>query len=359
MRTRTIPRGARHLRAYADFRSYLEDFVCGRYRFLWFVGRPGITKTESLRAAVRGRNVYHAKGGQLTPAQFYKECYRHLDQPIILDDAEHLLENKVGAKLISALGDTTPARLLCYATTSRVLEEVPQRFWTTSPLCLLSNRATAHEHILSRAVTLYFDPTNLEVHRAVAAWFWDQQIHDWFGQHLFRLPPLDARWYVTASADKEAGRDWERIVLETHVPDRALSLIQDLERDPAHPTREDKARRFKELMGDARGASRGSYFRMRSRLEQAGRLEVEAVAPIPLRRRRPPATPSRMELDSIEATVPAPPEQEEPAADVPARAAFAQPVRGPESPPASPSRMLLDDRLPWEDRPGDDEEGEE
>ena len=73
---------------------------------------------------------------------------------------------------------------------------------------IVSNRSTAHEDIRSRAIVLYFDPTNLEVHRAVARWYWDQQIHDYFGQHLSRLPPLDVRWYIHAYGDKLAGRDW-------------------------------------------------------------------------------------------------------------------------------------------------------
>ena len=61
MRTRKVPRGARHLRTYAEFHSYLVDFVNGHYPFLWVVGRPGLAKTESIRAAVRGRAVYYRK----------------------------------------------------------------------------------------------------------------------------------------------------------------------------------------------------------------------------------------------------------------------------------------------------------
>ena len=51
----------------------------------------------------------------------------------------------------------------------------------------------------------------------MAKWFWDQEIHDWFGGHLFRLPPLDTRWYVMASNDKRAGRDWRRLILSGRV----------------------------------------------------------------------------------------------------------------------------------------------
>jgi hypothetical protein len=83
-----------------------------------------------------------AKSGddQLTPVQFYIDCYRHRSQPIILDDAEHLLETPIGEKLISSLGETRPTKQLSYGTTSHVLGEVPDNFYTTSPLCIIANK---------------------------------------------------------------------------------------------------------------------------------------------------------------------------------------------------------------------------
>src|SRR4051794_3045357 len=134
MRNRKVPRDARRLRTYAEMQSYLRDFVDGIYLFLWIVGRPGEAKTEPVRAAAGGREVYFRKGGQLTPLQLYLDCYRHRGRPVILDDADHLLQSTVGARLVSSLGDTTPARLLSYGSTARALGEVPQSFHTTSPL---------------------------------------------------------------------------------------------------------------------------------------------------------------------------------------------------------------------------------
>lgn len=48
---------------------------------------------------------------------------------------------------------------------------------------------------------------------------------------------------------------------------RAVCIVPDLEGDPACPTREDKARRFTQLMGTAEGAPRATFFRLRLRLE--------------------------------------------------------------------------------------------
>jgi hypothetical protein len=355
MRTRKAPHGARHLRTYAEFASYLADFAARRYPFLWAVGRPGTGKTELIRSALRGRRSYYVNAGQLTPAQLYLDCYRHRGEPIVLDDAEHVLESPVGAKLVAALGDTGVVKRLCFRTTSRALGGAPPAFDTTSPLCIIANRTTKHEEIQSRAVTLCFDPTNREVHRAVAGWFWDQPIHDWFGRHLTRLPPLDTRWYVIADHDKRAKRDWQRIILDAHAPNKAAIIVQDLETDPAHPTREGKARRFVELMGHAKGASRATYFRLRARLEEEGRLAVDTIPPIRLRRTGPPAVPSAVELEALAAAPPGEPEEEARPLDVPAREEFARPVAGHAPPPAPPPRPALDDAVAWERRPRQDE----
>jgi len=359
MRNRKIPRDARHLRTEKEFQSYLADFGANRYPFLWVVGRPGTGKTEAITAAVRGRKVYYRKAAQLTPLQLYIDCYRHLGQPIILDDAEHLLDNSLGAKLISALGDTSRVKHLAYGTTTRLLEDVPKCYHTTSPLCIIANRATAHEYLQSRAVTLYYDPTNLEIHRAAARWYWDQEIYDWFGQHLHRLEPVDSRWYVIADCDKRAGRNWQRIIQDAHVQNRAACIVQDLETDKAYPGREDKVKRFVELLKEAHGASRASYFRLRRRLEEEDRLIVRAVPTVRLRHAKPPTTPSTADLELLEQAIPSEPEEEPRPIDVPtAREEFSQPIQGHAQPPTTPSRPMLDDSLPGEppERHEDDDE---
>lgn len=359
MRTPKIPPGTRHLRTFAELNSYMNDIIANRYPLLWVFGRPGIRKSQSILEAARGHRVYYRKSGQLTPAQFYIDCYHHRGEPIILDDAEHLLDNKVGAKLISALGETSPAKFMSYSTTSRVLGEVPPSYYTTSPVCLLANEGTMQPHMLSRGLNTYFDPNNLEIHQDCASWFWDQEIHDWFGQHLYRLPPLDIRWYFYADRDKRAGRNWQQLILTTHVPQRAICVVQDLESDPAYPTREDKSRRFIEIIGTGKGASRSTYHRTRKRLVEAECLIPQTVPSMLLRHTTPPSIPSIDELDSLGDTpLPAQPEAVPYPLDLPGRQAFQEPIRGQPTPPAPRPPMNLDDAVPWETRRGpvDDDE---
>jgi len=329
MRLPTIPHCARHIRTYGEFEGYLTDFSQGIYPFLWIVGRSGLMKTESIKRATRTATVYYRKGGQLTPLQFYKDLFEHQGQPVILDDAEHLLELKIGGKLVSALGETTIEKRLDYGSTTRNLGNVPQTFFTTSPLCIIANQNTRDAALQSRAILLYFDPPNAEVHQAVSRWYWDQEIHDWFGQHLARLKPLDCRSYLHADRDKTAHRDWRKLMLDTHGVRRISTTVQDLETDPAYPTREDKAQRFVELMRNEKGASRPSYFRIRRKLESNGALAVEAVPSIRLFQRRP-STPTPIEIEALA-----------------------------ESPPPRKVTSIVDspdaDRLPWE-RPVEEDE---
>jgi hypothetical protein len=339
----------RRVRSYADLEQYLRGFAEGHYNFLWLTGRPGAGKTEAVNAALTG-NVLRFKGGQLTPLALYNSLYEHRGQPVVLDDAEHILKDEVGRRLISALADTKPEKLLTYATSSR-LRGAPAAFVTTSRLCVISNApvGSKHEFLRSRAVCLRFDPTNLEIHRSVARWFWDQEVFDWFGRHVDRLGPLDARDYVKAFQDKVSGRCWRTVILDTLGPARAEVIVQDLEADPAYPTPPDRVRRFGELVGESGSGSRASYYRVRKKLQAEGRLTFDPAPRIPLRHTRPPEPAGAAALEVL-ATPPPPPREPEPAGSRPsAREAFANPNRN-QARAAAPAAPQLDDTLPFEVR---------
>ena len=97
------------------FEAFREPFSKG---FREGTARYGLLFSH-LEPAQVNNFVYYRKAGQLTPLQFYIDCYQRRGQPILLDDVEPLLENKIGAKLVSALGDTTPMKQMSYASTGR------------------------------------------------------------------------------------------------------------------------------------------------------------------------------------------------------------------------------------------------
>jgi hypothetical protein len=342
------PRTVRHLRLYEEMRGYLRDFVDGHYPFLWLTAQTGVGKSEAILAAIGNRKVMYYKSGQLTPLALFKACHQNRDVPIVLDDVEHLLKDVIGYKLISALGDTSREKLLNWHSESGKLGAVPARFTTTSPLCIIANIGVNRAAIQSRALMLHFEPDNVEVHRMVACWFWDQEIHDWVGKRLGRLERIEARSYIHAANDKATLRDWQHHFREANAKDAVESLVQDLEVDPAYPTVKDRVRRFREILGSERG-SRATYFRVKKRLTKAGRLKLDAcIEVIPVQGKRP------VRPQAEEAT-PTPP-----AADVPARDDFRQPIRGAgaNGVAATPTRQVLDDVASHE-RTTNNEEDEE
>lgn len=363
-----VPRGSRVLRAYVELESYIRDFVDGRYRFLWIYGRYGLGKSESITRAISGRPHYYRKAGQLTPLQFYKDAYELRDGvPIILDDPRTFLENSIGRNLISALGDTSRIKQVGYGTTRSLgttpdgKDKIPQTFESKSHLCIIANHSSVNGELESRAITLFFDPTNEEIHRSTARWFWDQEIHDWFGQHVYRMQPIDVRWYLEAADDKAAYRDWRQNLLDTRALNRVQTIVQDLELDSTYAPGDDKAAAFEERMGSARGRSRASYYRIRKRLEDAGTLVAKnAVSRIPLVRTTPPGDPSDLELEAAAQPPPLPPVQVDKRLDLPAHERFRQPINGTVANPGRQHPSILDDRLPWEGQdPDEGQDGEQ
>lgn len=355
MKTPKVPKGARTVRLYPELESYLMHFAEGKEPFLWIVGRPGLSKSESIRRATAKRKVLLIGAGQITPFHFYQQCYLHRGEPIILDDAEIILDAPTGKKLVSALGELSPAKRLFWGSSNRALERdgIPATFYTNSPLCVIANRVTNDPAVMSRGTLLHFAPANPEVHRAVADWFWDQEIHDFIGRNVTAFGPLDVRWYVKASRDKKNRRDWKRILLESHGNSPEESTVQGLEIDPRCLTSEEKVRAFSE----ATGRSERTYFRIRSRLESQGTLTPPPFVPTPVRGR----SPEKIDMETLDclteaAARPTAVEEEQPAlrvVDVPAPNPREEFTR-----PAPPRRPLLrpfqaDDTTAL-DRPGEE-----
>jgi hypothetical protein len=339
--------GTRLLTRYAELESYLKQFADGIYRFIWVTGRPGTGKSESIQAAMRGRKVLYVKSGQVTPLSLYIACYEHMNEPIILDldDMESMLKDTNGRRLLLALGETTPSKQLHWHSMSPRMGDVPSSFETSSPLCVIANDPPLHAAIRSRARKLEFAPTNIEIHRYAATWFWDQPIHDWFGQHLDRLHPLDLRWYVEAHEDRHAGRDWADLLMKSYALDPAEALVQNLQDDPSCPRRQDKERRFAEIMAGRKGGSRANYDIILKRLRKKGSLRPEIVGTIPVRGKRPPANVGDEKA-------------REPPADLPAREGFARPISGQSGRQERPPRVGADDSVGFE-RPMEDDDAED
>jgi hypothetical protein len=327
-----VPRDTRLITEYSELLDYLTNFARRIYHFVWLEGHPGTGKSERVRitlSKILGDKFYHIKSGSITPLALYKQCHKHQNEPIVLDldELESMLQNSNGRRLLLALGESKPKKLLSWETTSRALGETPEAFETSSSLCVIANEPPRYRHIRSRAVKLLFQPSNLELHKYAATWFWDQEIHNFVGSHLQRLEQLDLRSYVHAYADKLASKDWGRILLQAYSADLAEVIVQDLHRDPAFPRRKDKVRRFVELMRGRPGGSPSNYGVIRKRLQEAKRLEVQPVAPIPVGGTAPEQPDQHQETEPTAADAAS------------ARPAFLTPITGQTPPPATPTPL--------------------
>lgn len=287
------------IRTYEEFEGYIRAFAGGKFSLLVIVGRPGISKSESIRRAVDvtqgkpvrggragsppkprrkraggavgaspkpprkpravgkkpaategkigGTAVLYCKGGQLTPLEFYIQCYKHQHQPIILDDANAIMRKDIGKRLLMSLTDSRPVKTTDYRTTNKLLREenVPTSFQTKSRVCYISNSwlpdSPEAEALEDRAQLVWFEPSAREVHLFTAPWFWDDEIYQYVGSRLHLIDQHSCRLYARAAELKEAGLDWRRHI-DRHCYGTHVRLFQELQADEKFQPEEDRSR---------------------------------------------------------------------------------------------------------------------
>lgn len=127
---------------------------------------------------------------------------------------------------------------------------------------------------------VFFQPSALEVHRRTAAWFWDQEIFDFFGERLHLLQEASLRHYLAAWELKQARLDWKRLVLSRCLSGRAL-LVAQLQADATYASEAERVRAFI-AQG---GGSRSTYFNL------ARQQRAPVTAPAIRLQHRPPKRP--------------------------------------------------------------------
>ena len=136
--------------------------------------------------------------------RLYIEAFRHRPHALVLDDimggGAAREEGEYRALLLALCERDKPARV-SWATQTRELAEagVPGTYHTSSRVVIIRNSWEVDAAIASRATfKFFFAPGNLEAHRHAATWCNDQQAHDFLGENLAALPPIDLRWYEDA-----------------------------------------------------------------------------------------------------------------------------------------------------------------
>ena len=251
---RQVPEGAERLTTYAQLIAVIQAFAQGHLHAVLVVGDGGLGKTEAVREALDGRG--HEIKGRASGFQLYREALEHRDEPLVLDDIDHVTRDSAKLALLKCLLETTALKTLTWHTAVARREGLPTRFETRSRVILLANRwTTADADVVAvedRVHVYEFVPDNLEVHTRAATFFWDQTVYDYIGERLGLFPRLTLRHYVLAWEKKLAGLGqgvgWRDYLLSRGLKGNAL-LVAQLRFDASFATEADRVAAFLERTG--------------------------------------------------------------------------------------------------------------
>ena len=270
-RSRQLPQNATCIKTYAEFQELIAHFALLHFDLLAIVGRPGLSKSKSLKVATEGLNPLVIKGRK-SAIDLYTDLYHHQDKPVILDDADNLIGDRLCREYVKALTETDKYKRLDWGTKTKLLlkEGVPSFFHTESKVCIIANFWNTKDPLLnsleSRAEFIAFDPGWIEVYRQVSTWFWDQEIFDYVGDRLGVLREPDCRLFVKAYNRKTAGMKrltWQALI-DAYVDDTLGLHVRKLLADRRYKTNNSRAEAFKQETG----ADRSTFYRRMADLKR-------------------------------------------------------------------------------------------
>lgn len=156
------------IRTYTELQEFLTGFAEGKFNLVVLQGGKGIGKTYTVKQALR--NTKHVwLSTHTTPLANYKELYNSRDLPVIYSDLDSLwASSSISTALFKQLCETSPVKTLHYFTTSKLLEDTPNSFKTTSKVLVECNslpgkKSENVQAVLSRGLYLVFQPTRSEL----------------------------------------------------------------------------------------------------------------------------------------------------------------------------------------------------
>jgi len=198
-----------------------------------------VEKTPSGQKAVTETPVRLGPGlyikGYITPIKFHIEVYKHRDAPITIDDADVFFSDAQLRERTKHLTETDKYKKQDHNSLTKELiaAEVPQVFFTTSPVCIIRNVWDTDDHICaaieSRGTFVVFDPSWAEVYNYIGEWFWDQEIFDYLWEKLPLLREPDIRIVLKAYDLKVANVakfPWQTAI-DQHLADPAYLAVAE------------------------------------------------------------------------------------------------------------------------------------
>jgi len=262
----TKPEQAFTVTTYDELHRFVQAFADGHLNLLILVGSAGIAKSQSVRRAV-GEGACWIEGNA-TPFGIYTQLYKHRGELIVIDDVDSLYTDRSAVRLLKCLCQTDPEKSIAWHSAAAGTDEIPRQFQTSSRVVIIANDWKTLNHnvaaVQDRGHLIIFEPTSEEVHREVSKWFWNQNIYDWFADHLHLIPNPSMRNYVRAAELQASGINWVQHLL-SEIPSKTR-LVAELRADPQFATENDRIVVF----GERGGGSRATYFNHKKKLRQVG-----------------------------------------------------------------------------------------
>ncbi len=262
----TKPEQAFTVTTYDELHRFVQAFADGHLNLLILVGSAGIAKSQSVRRAV-GEGACWIEGNA-TPFGIYTQLYKHRGELIVIDDVDSLYTDRSAVRLLKCLCQTDPEKSIAWHSAAAGTDEIPRQFQTSSRVVIIANDWKTLNHnvaaVQDRGHLIIFEPTSEEVHREVSKWFWNQNIYDWFADHLHLIPNPSMRNYVRAAELQASGINLVQHLL-SEIPSKTR-LVAELRADPQFATENDRIVVF----GERGGGSRATYFNHKKKLRQVG-----------------------------------------------------------------------------------------
>jgi hypothetical protein len=260
------PDSAQVVTTYAELIRFVEAFRDGKLSTLLIIGKPGLAKSR-LVSDVLGDNA-HFLAGQTTALGLFSELAASIDEPLVLDDLDGLFADRSAVRLLKALLETKPIKVIEWHTQAVKHLGLPTKIQTKSSVILITNSwRTLNTNVAAvedRAHVLSFEPAALEVHQQVGKWFWDQEIFDFIGGNLTLIKHPSMRVYVLAWERKNGGMSWRDFLLARWLRGNQLLAVQLLA-DPSLGTQAERAAAFTAKGG----GTRATFYNVLKRLPPA------------------------------------------------------------------------------------------
>ena len=234
------------------------------------MSKGGLGKTSLLKEIMGCRDGYVFINTHSTPLKTYLTLYERRDAPVVFDDLDAVLRNKIFFSMLKSLADTSPIKELHYNTTSALLANAPESFTTTSNVCLLLNEFDVHNHtlepLLSRGFFIEFKPSRKEILKKIKSIAESQNmpdtikyVYEYFEQHYEKIQSLSLRTFIKAvQLYTDNPKAWkERFLKEVGFDDK---IIQYLLLKEWYKTDEERIQHYK--------WSRATYYRIKKEQEQ-------------------------------------------------------------------------------------------